>query len=228
MGAVEVQPPPPTPDFDGDGVAHLEDVDALVAEIAAQTHDLAFDLNGDELVDRQDLSKWLDDAPEFNGLAVTRYLIGDANLDTFVDLSDFNQWNNNKFTVAAAWSKGDFNASGVIDASDFNLWNANKFTQSPLPSGCGLSGRGVAERGSNIGQPIGEAHAGEHESVTGEALGIEGRWDAHIEARPDVPATTLVDRVFEISAGNDGQREIEETPSAGDLLRAAVWGTSSK
>ena len=72
------------------------------------------------------------------------YLPGDANLDGFVDASDFNIWNANKFTANAAWCSGDFNADGLVDASDFNIWNANKFQSAdsvhmvPEPTGLGL------------------------------------------------------------------------------------------
>ena len=68
-------------------------------EIAAGGNTSSFDLTGDGLVDRADLAKWLDDAPDVNGIAIERYLFGDANLDRFVDASDFNDWNANKFTA---------------------------------------------------------------------------------------------------------------------------------
>jgi hypothetical protein len=58
------------------------------------------------------------------------YLPGDADLDGVVDVSDFNAWNNNKFTNIAAWCSGDFTADGVVDVSDFNTWNGNKFNSS--------------------------------------------------------------------------------------------------
>ncbi|MEM7316895.1 MAG: hypothetical protein AAF497_27505, partial [Planctomycetota bacterium] len=69
-----------------------------------------------------------------------RFLPGDANLDGFVDVTDFNQWNANKFTSLPSWCGGDFSADGVIDVSDFNIWNVNKFTSSdsatvPEPTG---------------------------------------------------------------------------------------------
>ena len=138
MGAVEVQPPPPDPDFNNDGVADCRDIDALVAEIVAGTNTPTFDLNGDGQVNRADLDKWLDDAPDINGLSITRYLYGDANLDAVVDGTDFGIWNSHKFTAAAGWCRGDFNADGRVDGSDFGIWNANKFRVSPGPTGCGL------------------------------------------------------------------------------------------
>ena len=71
---------------------------------------------------------------------VETVLPGDANLDGYVDVSDFNIWNANKFTSDGSWGEGDFNSDGMVDVSDFNIWNSNKFTsagwgepQSPLP-----------------------------------------------------------------------------------------------
>jgi hypothetical protein len=60
-------------------------------------------------------------------------LTADANLDGAVDVSDFNVWNGNKFTMTPAWCSGDFNADGSVDVSDFNAWNSNKFqTSGPI------------------------------------------------------------------------------------------------
>ncbi len=59
-------------------------------------------------------------------------LAGDANGDGTVDVSDFNVWNNNKFTNGTTWITGDFNGDGITDVSDFNIWNVNKFTSVSL------------------------------------------------------------------------------------------------
>jgi hypothetical protein len=66
---------------------------------------------------------------------------GDANGDGFVDASDFNVWNANKFNSSTNWNTGDFNGDGVTDASDFNIWNGNKFTSASMlvPEPGGLS-----------------------------------------------------------------------------------------
>lgn len=117
-------------DFDDDGDYDCADVDALVADIAGFTNTPAFDLDGNGLVDADDLSLWLAEAGNANVGAA--FLPGDANLSGTVDISDFNIWNANKFTNTPAWCRGDFNASGSVDTSDFNIWNANKFTASDV------------------------------------------------------------------------------------------------
>jgi hypothetical protein len=53
---------------------------------------------------------------------------GDFDGNGVVDVSDFNRWNENRFSITPAWCSGDFNADGVVDTSDFNLWNEFKFT----------------------------------------------------------------------------------------------------
>ncbi len=130
IGAVEVQPTLPDGDFNDDGLYDCADIDALTEAISLGTNPPAFDLNGDMLVNLLDRDTWLSAAGSVNlgpGLA---YLLGDATLDGFVDISDFNLWNSNKFSMSAAWCRGDFDASGSVDVSDFNSWNANKFRSS--------------------------------------------------------------------------------------------------
>ena len=110
--------PERTGDFDGDTYLRGGDVNALVHSIVAGDHDAQFDINGDLLVDHKDLTLWLIKA---------NITPGDADLDGFVDVSDFNIWNVTKFTSGGGWTGGDFNADGVTDVSDFNIWNDAKF-----------------------------------------------------------------------------------------------------
>lgn len=114
-------------DYNGDGLFNCQDVNPLVAAIAAGQYSPQFDLNFDFVLDRADLLEWLAIAGAETLPSGAPYLVGDANLNGVVDGSDFNIWNSNKFTAVAAWCSGDFNADGVVDGSDFNLWNANKF-----------------------------------------------------------------------------------------------------
>ncbi len=117
-------------DFDGDGILDGGDADDLVAGIASGSNNPAFDLTGDGLVNADDLDQWLTIAGAANLPSGNPYLYGDASLDGFVDVTDFNAWNSSKFTNTAAWTMGDFNADGSIDVTDFNRWNSNKFTAS--------------------------------------------------------------------------------------------------
>ncbi|MEM7313008.1 MAG: Calx-beta domain-containing protein, partial [Planctomycetota bacterium] len=111
-------------DFDGNGTWDCQDIDQLVAAVANGNGDLQFDLNADGIVSLEDVDSWLVIAGNINEGGP--YLGGDANLDGSVDVSDFNVWNNNKFTSTPAWCSGDFYSDGAVDVSDFNVWNNNK------------------------------------------------------------------------------------------------------
>ena len=117
-------------DVDRNGILDGNDLDLLVMEIVGQSHSPLFDLDGDGSVDANDVTHWLAHAGAVNLPSGNPYLLGDANLDGVVDVSDFNLWNTHKFSTSARWTQGDFNADGVSDVSDFNLWNANKFSSS--------------------------------------------------------------------------------------------------
>ena len=91
-------------------------------------NDPAFDLNGDGIVDLADRDAWLAEAGNVNIGPGRAYLLGDANLDGRVDISDFNVWNSNKFTSGVYWCNGNFNGDTFVDVTDFNLFNDNRFT----------------------------------------------------------------------------------------------------
>ncbi len=120
-------------DFDSNGTCDLVDLDALFAvgplQAGVEVDDFnsAFDLTGDGFVDLSDRDEWLSLAAIENGLGAS-YIPGDANLDGFVDASDFNIWNENRFQTTLFWSDGNFNGDTGIDVGDFNVWNENKFT----------------------------------------------------------------------------------------------------
>ena len=117
------------PDFNDDGNIDGIDINLLQANIVNGPADPAmFDLTGDGLVTIADRNEWLAQAGAANLTSGNPYLPGDANLDGFVDGSDFNAWNGSKFTANSDWTRGDFNADGFVDGSDFNIWNGNKFT----------------------------------------------------------------------------------------------------
>ena len=118
-------------DFNDDGVYDCADIDAMMAAIAAGSDEMHFELTGDGIVNLDDRDAWLVEA----GMALGfdgPIKLGDANLDGAVDVSDFNLFNENKFTSSTDWCKGEFNGDASIDASDFNIWNENKLTRSDM------------------------------------------------------------------------------------------------
>ena len=131
-------------DFDDNGVYNCQDVDALVAAIAAGSTDSLYDLSRDGVITIADLDVWLAEAATANA-SPSPYLGGDANLDGSVDALDFGVWAQHQFTFSAAWCTGDFNANGSVDVRDFNVWNANKFLSSGLNLAAGHLSPGSSE-----------------------------------------------------------------------------------
>ncbi len=119
-------------DFSGNGILDHADINRLT--LAVSQNDDSFDITGDGQVDQADIEEWV--------VHLKGTVLGDANLDGFVDISDFNTWNSNKLNAIAEWCSGDFNGDGLVDASDFNIWNSHKFQSGtalvPEPSAWGL------------------------------------------------------------------------------------------
>jgi len=73
-----------------------------------------------------------------NSIIVTQALVGDADLDGYVALSDFNVWFKNVGNPLAAYSVagGDLDGDGFVALSDFNVWFKNvghNTTNNPAP-----------------------------------------------------------------------------------------------
>ena len=118
-----------TGDFTGDGVIAADDIDVLFDAIQAGADVAYLDLDGNRTVDNLDVSHLLTE--------VLHSLPGDANLDGVVDGSDFNTWNEHRFSdCGRSWSDGEFSGDGLVDASDFNIWSSNRF-QSGLAAATG-------------------------------------------------------------------------------------------
>ena len=122
-------------DFDLNGLLDCADVDALVADIADGNDSSMFDLfpagSPDGYVNFDDLTEWLRLAGRQNLSSGNSYILGDANLDGSVDVSDFNVWQSNFPPPATpGWCSGDFTADGHVDVFDFVMWRANRFTSS--------------------------------------------------------------------------------------------------
>ena len=107
-------------DYNFDGLLDCVDLGLLEQEVDGGGNDLAFDANGDNVVNGDDELFWLSD---LRGAGAA-----DANLDDVNDGQDFILWNANKFQAGTGWCTGDFNHDGTTDGQDFIIWNANKFT----------------------------------------------------------------------------------------------------
>ena len=76
------------------------------------------------------LNQWLNDAASENGFAAP-YLLGDANFDGTVNMSDLNVVGLSWLQELAPWSAGDFNADGTVNAGDLNKIGLNWLTEIP-------------------------------------------------------------------------------------------------
>ena len=118
----------------GDGCGDLNALSQMIA--AGGYHHPKFDLNGDGRLTELDMQRYRELVVNIEGgdlLGLPSILLpGDANIDGVVDISDFNIWNEHKFTDNANYCDGDFNADGVVDSSDFNVWNEHKFQGQPM------------------------------------------------------------------------------------------------
>ncbi|MEM7314077.1 MAG: right-handed parallel beta-helix repeat-containing protein, partial [Planctomycetota bacterium] len=132
IGAFEFQEP--RGDFNEDGVYDCLDIDALTDVLAMGLEDLRYDVTNDGVLDSADVEAWLAEAGSSLFGPGVSLIPGDADLNGTVDVSDWNIWNNNKFTMNSAWCSGNFNADTVIEVSDFNVWNENKFRSVSNPA----------------------------------------------------------------------------------------------
>jgi hypothetical protein len=123
-------PEPSLCDFNADLVCDVTDVDLMFGRgdlyvgVQLPPDDSAFDINGDTLIDSQDVNQWLADAASENGYA-SSYLLGDANLDGTVNATDLNALAVNWQSDSAVWSSGDFTGEGSVNASDLNVIGSN-------------------------------------------------------------------------------------------------------
>jgi hypothetical protein len=100
-------------DFDASGGLELADINLLSAEIVAGTNTASFNLNGDAVVDGDDLTVWVKD--------LKKTWFGDANLDgefgsaDLVAVFDVGKFEKNE---AATWDQGDWNGDGFFGSGD--------------------------------------------------------------------------------------------------------------
>ena len=102
-------------DFNNDGILDAADIDALTAQSASGQNNAAYDLNGDAIVDVNDVNEWISASDIYNSYS------GDANLDHEFSSSDLvTVLSAGKYELdeAAVWTQGDFNGDGRFDTSD--------------------------------------------------------------------------------------------------------------
>lgn len=120
-----------TGDFDGDGDLDIDDINQLVATAAAGSNTAAFDITGDAVVNRDDISAWLD---------ITNTWIGDSNLDGEFNSTDFVtvfQAGEYEDTTDgnSSWATGDWNGDGDFNSTDFvAAFQAGGYEQGPRPA----------------------------------------------------------------------------------------------
>ena len=102
-------------DFSGDGILGLADVNGLIEKIRAGENDATFDVNSDQVVNRDDLTAWIVDCK--------KTWFGDANLDgefNSTDLVFVFQAGEYEDNIAdnSTWGEGDWNADGNFESGD--------------------------------------------------------------------------------------------------------------
>jgi hypothetical protein len=108
-------------DLNGDLVTNVMDLSVLADAVRVGNQQSRLDVDSSGTVDAADVQAFLVDT--------LMSIPGDANLDGYVDGSDFNRWNDHKFqSCNLTLTEGDFNFDGLVDGSDFNIWSANRFT----------------------------------------------------------------------------------------------------
>lgn len=114
-------------DFDGDGMLSEADINLLNQNVASGANAVAFDLNGDSLVNAGDIETWIVD--------LKNTYLGDANLDGEFNSSDFvTVFSAGKFELDenATWGEGDWNGDLRFNSGDFvAAFSGGGFEQGP-------------------------------------------------------------------------------------------------
>jgi hypothetical protein len=105
-------------DFNGNGSLDVADIDRLSEIARLGTHDPAFDLNSDQLVDGLDRTVWVE--------RLKRTYFGDANLDGMFGSADLvsvfvSAEYEDSLGLNSTWSTGDWNGDGEFTSRDLVL-----------------------------------------------------------------------------------------------------------
>jgi hypothetical protein len=100
-------------DFNNDSVLGAADIDDLTGQSAGGTNPVAYDLNGDSLVNDADVSFWIRDL--FNSWVGDADLNGEFNSTDLVAVLASGTY---EADVDSVWSTGDFNGDGRTNSGD--------------------------------------------------------------------------------------------------------------
>ena len=125
-GAVWVFEPADLGDMNLDGTVDAADLDSLCSELVSGEVTESWDITGDEFVDAEDVSRFLE---------LTGRLSGDAGFDGRVSFADFLTLSANFGNPkATTWTDGNFDCSGLVDFDDFLLLSDNFGRSRPAQS----------------------------------------------------------------------------------------------
>ena len=120
-------------DFDQSGCLDIADIDRLAAAVRSDSHDLLFDLDGNESVDFRDQAMWVHEQ--------RRTYFGDANLNGYFDSEDLTivflqgQYEDN-VDQNATWGSGDWNGDLEFDTADLvTALQDGGYERGPAPGG---------------------------------------------------------------------------------------------
>ncbi len=121
----------PAGDYNNSGSPDAADIDALMAERNAGTHDPYYEQTFDGLVTQADVDFWVTDP------SIANTFFGDTNLDHTVNPTDLATLTLN-WLGAGGWALGDFSGDGVINPTDLasltlNWLNTNPTTPATVP-----------------------------------------------------------------------------------------------
>lgn len=119
-------------DFNGNGQLDVADVDELSLAIHSDEHESEFDINGDQLVDTEDLGFWIQE--------LKNTFFGDANLDGEFASSDLvlvfgaGQYEDG-VPINSTWATGDWNGDREFTSSDLvRAFQAGGYEEGPRAS----------------------------------------------------------------------------------------------
>ena len=121
-------------DFTDDSHCNLGDINTMFEQgdlVAGVSGGNQFDLNGDAVLDNDDVDLWLSEAAMINEL-VSSYRRGDTELDRDVDITDFNVLASHFDPTGDGdpvngpfWNESNFDGDDDTEITDFNLLAAN-------------------------------------------------------------------------------------------------------